>query len=165
FVMFTLGYIWLTCKLFPEFFQLTVKKIAVKPVLVKRILILLFMFFYLLLLCTNKIVPFSTLFSTGKMQFTLSLHVHPTQVYAALLNVALYGGLAWLYRRKRFDGQVFGAYLVGYSICRFVVEFFRGDYAAGELWLGWIKPGQQLSLLLLPVGVALLVFLRRRARG
>ena len=56
-------------------------------------------------------------------------------------------------------------YLVGYSVCRFAVEFFRGDYSAGELWLGWIKPGQQLSLLLLPVGVALLVFLRRRARG
>ena len=94
-----------------------------------------------------------------------SLHVHPTQIYSALLNVALYGGLAWLYRHKRFDGQVFAAYLVGYSVCRFAVEFFRGDYSAGELWLGWIKPGQQLSLLLLPVGVALLVFLRRRARG
>ena len=94
-----------------------------------------------------------------------SVHVHPAQIYAALLNLALYGGLAWLYRRKRFDGQVFGAYLVGYSACRFVVEFFRGDYSAGELWLGWIKPGQQLSLLLLPTGIVLLLFLRRRARG
>ena len=94
-----------------------------------------------------------------------SLHVPPAQIYSALLNVALYGGLAWLYRHKRFDGQVFAVYLVGYSVCRFAVEFFRGDYLAGELWLGWIKPGQQLSLLLLPVAVALLVFLRRRARG
>jgi len=91
-----------------------------------------------------------------------SLHVHPTQVYSALLNVALYGGLAWLYRHKRFDGQVFGLYLAGYSINRFVVEFFRGDYQVEQLWFGWVKPGQQLSLFLLPIGIALIMYLRRR---
>jgi len=91
-----------------------------------------------------------------------SLHVHPTQVYSALLNVALYGGLAWLYRHKRFDGQVFGLYLAGYSINRFVVEFFRGDYQVEQLWFGWVKPGQQLSLFLLPIGIALTMCLRRR---
>ena len=87
-----------------------------------------------------------------------SVDLHPTQIYAALLNLALYGGLAWLYRRKRFNGQVFSVYIVGYSINRFIVEFFRGDYSAGELWLGWIKPGQQLSLMLLPIGIILFFF-------
>ena len=91
-----------------------------------------------------------------------SLYVHPTQIYSALLNVALYGGLAWLYRHKRFDGQVFGLYLAGYSINRFVVEFFRGDYQAEQLWFGWVKPGQQLCLFLLPIGIALIILLRRR---
>ena len=91
-----------------------------------------------------------------------SLYVHPTQIYSALLNVALYGGLAWLYRHKRFDGQVFGLYLAGYSINRFVVEFFRGDYQAEQLWFGWVKPGQQLSLFLLPIGITLIILLRRR---
>ncbi len=94
---------------------------------------------------------------------THSLHVHPTQIYAALLNVALYGGLAWLYRRKRFDGQVFAVYLVGYSVNRFLVELFRGDYSASQLWFDWLKPGQQLSLFLLPIGIALIIFLRRRS--
>ena len=94
-----------------------------------------------------------------------SVHVHPTQIYSALLNVALYGGLTWLYRRKRFDGQVFAVYLVGYSVNRFVVEFFRGDYPAEQLWLGWMKPGQQLSLFLIPIGIALFVAMRHRARG
>ena len=93
-----------------------------------------------------------------------SVHVHPSQVYAALLNFALYGGLAWLYRRKRFDGQVFAVYLMAYSVNRFIVEFFRGDYQQEQLWLGWIKPGQQLSLFLLPVGVALAIFLWQRSR-
>ena len=93
---------------------------------------------------------------------TQSLHVHPSQVYAAFLNFSLYCGLAWLYRRKRFDGHVFGLYLITYSIIRFSVEFFRGDYQLEQMWFGWVKPGQQLSLILLPLGVVLLVFLWRR---
>ena len=93
---------------------------------------------------------------------THSLHVHPSQIYSAFLNFSLYCGLAWLYRRKRFDGQVFGLYLISYSIIRFNVEFFRGDYQLEQMWFGWIKPGQQLSLILLPVGLVLLIFLWRR---
>ena len=91
-----------------------------------------------------------------------SVHVHPAQIYSALLNLALYGGLVWLYRCKRFDGQVFAVYLAGYSVNRFVVEFFRGDYQVEQLWFGWVKPGQQLSLFLLPIGIALIVYMRRR---
>jgi phosphatidylglycerol:prolipoprotein diacylglycerol transferase len=88
-----------------------------------------------------------------------SLHVHPSQVYAALLNFLIYFALAWLYRRKIFDGQVFGVYLVAYSINRFILEFFRGDYQLEQMWFGWIKPGQKLSLILLPLGLAFLFFL------
>jgi prolipoprotein diacylglyceryltransferase len=33
--------------------------------------------------------------------------VHPTQVYDSLLNLLLYVFLAWLYRRKKFDGEIF----------------------------------------------------------
>ena len=33
--------------------------------------------------------------------------VHPTEIYDALLNLGLYFFLAWLFRRKKFDGQVF----------------------------------------------------------
>ena len=53
-------------------------------------------------------------------------------------------------------------YLAGYSVNRFVVEFFRGDYQVEQLWFGWVKPGQQLSLFLLPIGIALIVYMRRR---
>jgi phosphatidylglycerol:prolipoprotein diacylglycerol transferase len=54
--------------------------------------------------------------------------VHPTQIYDMLLNVLLYAGLAWLYRRKKFDGQIFATYLISYALLRSVVEVFRGDY-------------------------------------
>ncbi len=33
--------------------------------------------------------------------------VHPTEIYDALLNLILYVFLAWLFRRKKFDGQIF----------------------------------------------------------
>ncbi|MFO1497807.1 MAG: prolipoprotein diacylglyceryl transferase family protein [Verrucomicrobiota bacterium] len=44
------------------------------------------------------------------------------------LNAALFGGLMWLYRRKRFDGQIFATYLICYALLRAFVELFRGDY-------------------------------------
>ena len=44
--------------------------------------------------------------------------VHPTQIYDALLNFTLYLGLAWLFRRRKFDGQVFAVYLMCYAVTR-----------------------------------------------
>jgi phosphatidylglycerol:prolipoprotein diacylglycerol transferase len=82
--------------------------------------------------------------------------VHPTQVYDSLLNLALYAGLAWLYRRKKFDGHVFAAYLTAYPCLRFFVETFRGDYPASAYWLGGLlTPGQLTSFAILAVGLLL----------
>lgn len=64
-----------------------------------------------------------------KDHWTHGVGVHPTQIYESLLNVGLFIGLTWLYRRKKFDGQIFSAYLTGYAVVRAFVEFFRGDYA------------------------------------
>jgi phosphatidylglycerol:prolipoprotein diacylglycerol transferase len=41
---------------------------------------------------------------------TKGIGVHPTQIYDALISLGLYGALAWLYRRKKFDGQIFAVY-------------------------------------------------------
>ena len=89
--------------------------------------------------------------------------VHPVQVYEALLNLALYGGLAFLYRRKKFDGQVFATYLVCYAVLRMFVELFRADYRPGEfLFYGSLKPGQTVSMLVLAGGLFLFWMLRRK---
>jgi phosphatidylglycerol:prolipoprotein diacylglycerol transferase len=79
--------------------------------------------------------------------------VHPTQLYEAGLNLMLYAALAALYRRKRFDGEVFAVYLVAYAVLRAGVEFFRGDYP--NVTAGWITPGHWTSLAVLAVGVGL----------
>ena len=88
--------------------------------------------------------------------------VHPTEIYDALLNLALYLGLAWLYRRKKFDGQIFAIYLIGYAIFRSIVEYFRGDYPPDHIH-GGLTSAQLVSIPILAAGVALVIFLRNRA--
>ncbi|MDA1272631.1 MAG: prolipoprotein diacylglyceryl transferase [Verrucomicrobia bacterium] len=93
--------------------------------------------------------------------WTAGVAVHPTQIYESALNFTLYAGLAWLYPRKRFDGQIFAVYLCAYSVLRAVVESFRGDYPKRYLG-GVITPGQIFSVLTLVAGVALFLALKRR---
>ena len=90
-----------------------------------------------------------------------SLHVHPTQLYDSLLNLVLYLGLAWLYRRKKFDGQVFGVFLISYAVLRSSVELFRGDYGTHQL--GAFTPAQLVSVVILGAGIAMLLWLPRTA--
>ena len=87
--------------------------------------------------------------------------IHPTQVYESILNFALYAGLAWLYRRKKFDGHVFATYLVAYAILRSFVEMFRGDYDHRYI-AGFITPAHLVSVLILTAGVVLFLKLPRK---
>lgn len=83
--------------------------------------------------------------------------VHPTQIYEAVLNLALYAGLEWRFRTRRFDGQVFVTYLVCYAVLRGFVETFRGDYAS--YFLGVLTPAQVVSVAILLTGILLGWFL------
>jgi phosphatidylglycerol:prolipoprotein diacylglycerol transferase len=87
--------------------------------------------------------------------------VHPTQIYDSLLSLVLYAFLAWLYRRKKFDGQIFASYLVCYAFTRSFVEYFRGDYTPDHKYGGFLTPAQLVSVGIFAVGVALAVFLRK----
>jgi len=86
--------------------------------------------------------------------------LHPTQIYDSLLNFTLFGVLVWLFRRKKFDGQVFAIFLIGYSLLRSFVEFFRGDYPQHYLG-GWATPAQLVSMGIVVAGIALLLVLPR----
>jgi len=90
--------------------------------------------------------------------------VHPVQIYDSLLNLALYGFLAWCYRRKKFDGQVFAIYLMCYAATRSFVEVFRGDYTPEHLFHGWLTPAQLTSIVGVIIGCVLLWTLPRGGR-
>jgi phosphatidylglycerol:prolipoprotein diacylglycerol transferase len=87
--------------------------------------------------------------------------VHPTQIYDSLLSFGLYAGLAWLFRKKKFDGQVFAAYLLGYAVLRSFVEIFRGDYTVAHLH-GGLTPAHIVSIGIFFVGAVLFWILRMR---
>jgi phosphatidylglycerol:prolipoprotein diacylglycerol transferase len=89
--------------------------------------------------------------------------VHPTEIYDALLNLILYLALAWLFRRKKFDGQVFAAYLMCYAATRSFAEYFRGDYPAANLHDG-LTPAHLVSIGIFAAGVVLFRLLRRPAK-
>jgi phosphatidylglycerol:prolipoprotein diacylglycerol transferase len=105
-------------------------------------------------------LPWAIRFPEGNLSNAPTYPVHPTQIYDSLLNLGLYAALAWLFRRKKFDGQVFGVYLVSYAILRSFVEMFRGDYP--EYYLGGrVTPAHLVSIAILAAGLALLRLLPR----
>jgi phosphatidylglycerol:prolipoprotein diacylglycerol transferase len=88
--------------------------------------------------------------------------VHPTEIYDGLLNLILYLGLAWLFRRKKFDGQIFATYLVVYALFRSIAEYFRGDYPTDHVHAG-LTSAQLVSLPMFAAGLVLWLVLSRRA--
>jgi len=88
--------------------------------------------------------------------------VHPTEIYDALLNFALYLSLAWLFRRKKFDGQIFATYLICYAVIRGIVEIFRGDYTNLHYHFG-LTPAQWIGVPIFVAGLFLAAILSRRA--
>jgi phosphatidylglycerol:prolipoprotein diacylglycerol transferase len=79
--------------------------------------------------------------------------VHPTQVYesAASLAIAAFC-LFGLHPRKRYDGQVFVAFLVLYAAARFFIEFLRRDARGGVIGL---STSQLVGLGLVAAGIAI----------
>lgn len=91
--------------------------------------------------------------------------VHPTQIYATLLGILLYVVLSVWYARRRWDGQIFAATMVGYALIRLVEEHFRADTAKLPRFWGAVQlnQGQLASVIILGVGV--LCYLLWSARG
>ncbi len=91
-----------------------------------------------------------------------SVSVHPAQLYASLngfLGLAL---LVWLYRRRRFSGQVMLVFLLWYGVTRFALEFIRDDPQRGRMF--FLSTSQFTSLVAVSVGLGLYWWRDRRAR-
>jgi phosphatidylglycerol:prolipoprotein diacylglycerol transferase len=108
-------------------------------------------------------LPWAISFPDHNLTGAPTAPVHPTQIYESVLSLGLCIALTWLYRRRRFDGQIFGFYLVGYALLRSFVELFRGDYPQYQYLGGWVTPGHLVSALTLAAGLVLLWILSRPA--
>lgn len=96
-------------------------------------------------------------------EFALSgVPLHPTQIYESLLNLGLYFAMAWFFRRRKFDGQVFAVYLMCYAVARSFVEIFRGDYAPTHIHSG-LTPAHLVSIGIFVAGAILFFKLPRQS--
>lgn len=83
------------------------------------------------------------------------VQVHPTFLYESLWNLALLIILLIYTKRKKFHGEIFFLYLIGYGIGRFWIEGLRTD----QLFLfgTGIPVSQALSVVLAALGLALYI--------
>ena len=76
--------------------------------------------------------------------------VLPTQLFEAAALILLFAALMWLWRRpSRRPGMIVGAYLVGYAVIRFGIEYLRGDPRAA---VGPFSISQAISICMVAVG-------------
>jgi phosphatidylglycerol:prolipoprotein diacylglycerol transferase len=91
----------------------------------------------------------------------LGVPLHPTQIYESGAEFLILALLIATERRGRaFAGRTFWLYVLLYGISRFVIEFYRGD-PRGVVF-GTLSTSQFISVVLVPLSLAVLAWLSRR---
>ncbi|MDD6182385.1 MAG: prolipoprotein diacylglyceryl transferase [Lachnospiraceae bacterium] len=88
------------------------------------------------------------------------IQVHPTFLYESLWNLAVLGILLVVRHHKKFEGEVFLLYLIGYGIGRFWIEALRTDQLL--IPSTTIAVSQVLAAVLVVVSAVILLVSRRK---
>ncbi len=90
------------------------------------------------------------------------IQVHPTFLYESLWNVGVLILILVLIKKKKFNGEIFILYMVGYALGRVWIEGLRTD----QLQIGstGIAVSQMLAGVIAVVGTGIWVFVRLRLR-
>ena len=88
---------------------------------------------------------------------------HPSQLYECLLEGVLLFLLLWPQRKKKWPpGTLLAEFLIGYGLCRILVEFFRQPDPQLGFIVSWLTMGQLLSSVMVLTGLVSLVILAKR---
>jgi phosphatidylglycerol:prolipoprotein diacylglycerol transferase len=93
----------------------------------------------------------------------LNIPLEPTQLFESAVELANFFLLMWLLKRRKFDGQVFGAFMFIYGTARFFLEYLRDDPGRGSVF-GGAMSGTQLIAIGLVIGGGLIWWLRPGAK-
>lgn len=105
-------------------------------------------------------VTFTDAVAAANSGTPLGVPLHPTQLYEAGAELVIFGLLLVSERRGRgFAGRTFWTYVLLYAVSRFVIEIYRDDPRG--MVFGW-STSQGVSMVLAPLSVAMLMWLRRR---
>ncbi len=92
------------------------------------------------------------------------IRLHPTQLYESVSLLILFAGLLWVFKRKRFDGQVALVYFMSYPIIRSIIEIYRGDSIRGFVIDGVLSTSQFISILVFIAASVMLVYRLKQVR-
>ncbi len=97
-----------------------------------------------------------------------TMPVYPTQLMESFGELMIFLALIFMRRHKRFNGQILAMWLIGYSMLRTTIEFFRGDHLRGFLFrVPEVDPvilstSQTISLAIFAAGVAIFLAFGRK---
>jgi phosphatidylglycerol:prolipoprotein diacylglycerol transferase len=106
-------------------------------------------------------ITFHNKYAEQNVGTPLEVPLHPTQLYEAGAELLILAVLLVTERKGRpFPGRTFWGYMLFYGISRFIIEFYRGDSRGA---VGMFSTSQFVSLLIIPLSIVMLVYLRRRS--
>lgn len=86
--------------------------------------------------------------------------VHPTFLYESLWNLAALIFVLCIFKKKKFDGQIFSTYLIWYGFGRMLIEGLRTD----SLMIGSLRVSQLVGLTSCILGIALMIYFAMKAK-
>ena len=89
--------------------------------------------------------------------------LEPTQLFECAVELANFFFLMWLLKRRKFEGQIFGAFMFIYGVARFFLEYLRDDPGRGSVF-GGAMTGTQLIAIGLVLAGGLIWWLRPGSR-
>lgn len=93
----------------------------------------------------------------------LNIPLEPTQLFESAVELANFLLCMWLLKRRKFDGQVIGAFMFVYGVARFFLEFIRDDPGRGSVFNG-VMTGTQLIAIGLVLAGGVIWWLRPGAK-
>ncbi len=110
---------------------------------------------------TAETLPWGVIFTDPDCLAPTNILLHPTQLYEAGGELLIFFILILFRKYKSFQGQLFMAYLLLYSVLRFVVEFFRGDISRGFI-MNNLSVSQGISIVMFLAAIVGLMVLARK---
>jgi phosphatidylglycerol---prolipoprotein diacylglyceryl transferase len=107
-------------------------------------------------------LPWATRFHPDGDTTISTLPSHPSQLYEAAMNFAIFFILDRWSRRRHAKGEMVVAYFMLYSVVRFTSELFRKGGTSDVLAWG-LTHAQVISLIALPICALILYQMRKRA--
>lgn len=99
-------------------------------------------------------LPWAITFTNPDSLAPLNIPLHPTEIYHSLAGLLTLVILLATKKRLSGSGQLFGLFLILYSVLRFIIEEFRGDYRGV---LGPLSVTQWISIGVCILGMIILI--------